>query len=68
MVGVLPEEEVWPQAQEASAVALQSDGKIVAVAPGGFAVARYHPDGSLDPSFGQGGKVATWIGTGYTVW
>ena len=50
----------------ASAVALQSDGKIVAagVAGGGptgadIALARYNADGSLDPSFGAGGKVVT---------
>ena len=47
---------------EATAVALQSDGKIVAA---GFtysddiAVARYNSDGSLDTSFGTGGKVVT---------
>ena len=41
----------------ADAVALQFDGKIVAV--GGQAVARYLPDGSLDASFGAGGKVTT---------
>jgi uncharacterized delta-60 repeat protein len=46
----------------ASGVALQPDGKIVAVggtATGGygyFAVARYKPDGSLDPSFSGDGK------------
>ncbi len=46
------------------AVAVQSDGKIVAV---GFAnpsaivwtVVRYHADGTLDPSFGTGGIVST---------
>jgi uncharacterized delta-60 repeat protein len=46
-----------------SAVALQSDGKIVVVgrdapnvdASEDFAVARYNPDGSLDSSFGAGG-------------
>ena len=49
----------------AHAAALQSDGKIVVVgetnaAPGTgetFAIARYHPDGSLDLSFGDNGKV-----------
>ena len=47
---------------EATAVALQSDGKIVAA---GFtysediAVARYNSNGSLDTSFGTGGKVVT---------
>src|SRR5262249_24187441 len=60
--GVLPG-PVWPQAQEAGFVALQRDGKIVATASGGFAVARYLPDGSLDPSFGRGGKVVTQLGT-----
>jgi uncharacterized delta-60 repeat protein len=44
-------------------VALQSDGKIVAAGQGGssfdFALARYNPDGSLDASFGTGGKLTT---------
>lgn len=62
VVGVLPG-EIWPQAPEAGAVAFQSDGKIVAEASGGFAVARYHPDGSLDTSFGTVGKVVTQFGT-----
>lgn len=51
--------ETWPQAQEAGAVAFQTDGKIVTVASGGFAVARYYSDGTLDHSFGTGGKVVT---------
>lgn len=54
-----------------SAVEIQSDGKIVAAGyaayrhPTGsyfsrvFALARYNPDGSLDNSFGEGGKVQT---------
>jgi uncharacterized delta-60 repeat protein len=40
-------------------VALQSDGKIVAVGRaggGGFAVARYNPNGTLDASFSGDGK------------
>lgn len=43
------------------ALALQSDGKIVVAggADSGFALARYNPDGSLDMSFGTGGKVET---------
>lgn len=52
-------------------VALQPDGKIVAAgdamtAAGGFdvALARFNPDGSLDGSFGSGGKVTTAIGPG----
>src|SRR5207245_5340246 len=53
---------------EASALALQSDGKIVVAGFSGaggrqdFAVARYNPDGSLDPSFGSGGRVLTDFG------
>ena len=55
----------------AFALALQSDGKIIAagtdyvdVHPGDmsdtdFALARYNPDGSLDTSFGNGGTVTT---------
>jgi uncharacterized delta-60 repeat protein len=51
----------------ASAVAIQSDGKIVAVGAaymgsatrGDFALARYNTDGSLDATFGVGGKVTT---------
>jgi uncharacterized delta-60 repeat protein len=51
---------------EAFAVALQTDGKIVVAGSsfsnGGtydFALVRYNFDGSLDQSFGTGGKVAT---------
>ncbi len=53
---------------EAHDVAVQADGGIVAVGyarVGGndnFALARYLPDGSLDTSFGTGGKVHTDIG------
>jgi uncharacterized delta-60 repeat protein len=49
----------------ASDVAIQTDGKIVAVGQGGpipghgFAVARYNPDGSLDTSFNGTGRVVT---------
>src|SRR5262249_5240268 len=54
-------------ADSAKGVALQADGKIVVVGFtfGGtatndnFAVVRYSADGSLDASFGQGGKVST---------
>ena len=50
------------------ALALQTDGKIVAVgfslvdANPRFAVARYDSNGSLDPSFGVGGRVTTDFG------
>jgi uncharacterized delta-60 repeat protein len=45
----------------ASDVEVQRDGKIVAVGRGSqdFALARYRPDGSLDVTFGVGGKVLT---------
>jgi uncharacterized delta-60 repeat protein len=49
----------------ASDVAIQRDGRIVAVGSGslsrgtGFAVARYTPRGSLDRTFGGDGKVLT---------
>src|SRR5437870_4774898 len=47
---------------DARALTLQADGKIVVAGFAGvgadsfFAVARYNPDGTLDPSFGAGGK------------
>jgi uncharacterized delta-60 repeat protein len=53
---------------QANALAIQSDGKIVVVgftnhsadsATLDFALARYNPDGSLDQSFGSGGKQTT---------
>jgi uncharacterized delta-60 repeat protein len=52
---------------EASALAIQSDGKIVAVGYAyrntptfyDFALARYNTDGTLDTSFGGNGKVVT---------
>ena len=47
-------------------VALQSDGKIIAAGPvtnnvsdNDFGLARYNNDGSLDATFGAGGKVTT---------
>ena len=57
---------------KANAVAIQPDGKLVVVgtvdgpgdAPEGadFALARYRPDGSLDPSFSGDGKQTTGFG------
>jgi uncharacterized delta-60 repeat protein len=51
---------------QASAVALQGDGKIVAAgycytgaSDSDFCLARYNPDGSLDTRFGGDGKVTT---------
>jgi uncharacterized delta-60 repeat protein len=62
---------------EALHTAVQSDGRIVAVGATNitsygsnfgqmdFAMARYLPDGALDTSFGNGGKVTTHIDTGF---
>ncbi|MEU6582969.1 hypothetical protein [Nocardia sp. NPDC046763] len=54
----------------ASAIALQSDGKIVAVGTShgtttgdNIALARYTSDGKLDSGFGTGGQVSTDLGT-----
>lgn len=51
----------------ASALARQPDGKLVAVGyslvGASFALARYHNDGSLDTTFGVGGKTTTSFGT-----
>ncbi|GBE00189.1 calx-beta domain protein [bacterium BMS3Abin07] len=55
---------------EANAVAIQSDGKIVAAGYSNngtnndFAIVCYKTDGSLDTSFGSGGIATTAIGTG----
>src|SRR2546428_227192 len=54
---------------EAHALAIQSDGKLVAAGDSHkgtqnvFALARYLPNGDLDGSFGGGGIVTTAIGT-----
>ncbi|WP_300329058.1 DUF4347 domain-containing protein, partial [Accumulibacter sp.] len=51
-------------------VALQADGKILVAGESyngsnsDFALVRYNTDGSLDASFGSGGKVTTAIGSG----
>ncbi len=49
----------------ASSVAVQADGKIVVAGSGEFgysiALARYHANGSLDNSFGNGGRVVTFV-------
>lgn len=50
----------------ASALVIQSDGKIVVVGRAGyrgFALARYRRGGSLDSSFGDEGKVRTFFGS-----
>jgi uncharacterized delta-60 repeat protein len=61
---------IGPADSEALALARQPDGKLVAAGFGwngsndDFALARYNADGSLDTSFGSGGKVLTAIGSG----
>jgi uncharacterized delta-60 repeat protein len=48
-----------------AATVVQPDGKLVAaggVGESGFALARYNPDGSLDVTFGGGGRVVTPVG------
>jgi uncharacterized delta-60 repeat protein len=54
--------------ERATGVAIQGDGKIVAVGTGGtsggFALARYDPDGSLDTSFSGDGKQTTNFASG----
>jgi len=54
----------------ASALVLQPDGKLVAAGytepvDNDFALVRYNTDGSLDTTFGTGGKVITPIGSEY---
>ncbi|AEV16768.1 hypothetical protein TCCBUS3UF1_17270 [Thermus sp. CCB_US3_UF1] len=48
---------------------LQPDGRLVAAGSSNndFALVRYNPDGSLDPSFGIGGKVTTAVGSSYDI-
>jgi uncharacterized delta-60 repeat protein len=54
--------------EEVIALAIQNDGRIVAAglsdAAGSddFALARYNSDGTLDPTFGNGGKTLTDVG------
>lgn len=53
------------------AMAVQPDGKIIAAGyqygPSGFALSRYNPNGTLDTTFGSGGKVITTYFFGATV-
>jgi uncharacterized delta-60 repeat protein len=63
-------------ADEAHAVVIQSDGKIVVVGSAAssnlsgsldFAIARYNPDGTLDLSFDADGKATTTVGSGVDI-
>jgi uncharacterized delta-60 repeat protein len=60
-----------PSSDEGRSVAVQPDGKVVVLGSTGqsgtgrdFAVLRYLPTGTLDPSFGSGGKVIVPFGPG----
>ena len=57
--------DLTPAEDDGFAVAIQSDGKIVVAGEAGiggpnppFAIVRYRTDGSLDRSFGGGGKAS----------
>jgi uncharacterized delta-60 repeat protein len=66
VTAVLPYKGSAKPSSSATAVGIQADGKIVAagVTPGWeFGLLRVNPDGSLDPTFGAGGKVTTNFGT-----
>lgn len=56
--------DLFGQADELNDIAIDSNGKIVAVGKGGsdFAVVRYDSSGSLDAGFGTGGIVTTNFG------
>lgn len=65
-----------PEASHASSVALELDGKIIAggghipgrwpyTASGRFALARYNDDGTLDDTFGVGGKRTYDVSSGH---
>ena len=69
-VGGIVTTAIGPGDEDIQAMALQPDGKIIAVGRtlnGGFddfAVARYLPSGALDPTFGVGGIAITSVGPG----
>ena len=59
---------------EAKSLIIQQDGKILVCgysatssSKDNFAIARYNADGSLDNSFGNGGKVSTSVGIGHEI-
>ncbi len=55
-----------PPSNGANALAIQPDGKILAAGTlrSDFALVRYNPDGSLDPTFGDGGLATAGPGAG----
>ena len=61
--------DFWGPYDGASSVAIRADGKIIAAGTivnsssiADFALARYNPNGTLDTTFGTGGKVTTDFG------
>lgn len=60
----------WDGYQPVNGIAVQPDGKIVAVGRSGnvfaseFGIARFNPDGELDPTFGVDGVLVLDIGSG----
>ncbi len=70
--GIVTTDMIPDKQEEALAVAIAADGGIVVAGYSGFdatvALARYLPDGSLDPAFGSGGRVVgTLPGRGYAM-
>jgi uncharacterized delta-60 repeat protein len=65
---------LFASGQRLCTVAVQTDGRIVAVGPAGiggvlqFALTRYDVTGNLDASFGHQGKVVTGLGTSSDEW
>jgi len=60
----------FPGSDVPQALAIQGDGRIVVAGQScsgscDFAMARYNPDGTLDATFGAGGKVTTDFGATY---
>ena len=61
---------IGPSHDSVGALVSRPDGKVVVAgysthgSTSDFALARYNPDGSLDGSFGSGGKVTVALGTG----
>ena len=56
-------------ADSPTGMAIQADGQIVVAGISGtkFGLARYHPDGQLDGTFGSGGIVTTDFGSALSV-
>jgi uncharacterized delta-60 repeat protein len=65
--------DIGGDTEEGFSMAIQPDGKIVVAGRSfngidyDFAVVRYNTNGSLDTTFGSGGKVTTAIGSGHDV-